>query len=171
MRFTWIKWPLISQGIVVSGLWLVGVYLLFPSAILPAAYVQIMHRAANGYSVMHWADSVLPKDAVMLSTHRSVGLSPRAVVASDWMGYIDLYSQNAISYLERLKDQHVNYVLLTGNENNFLLKVCLGKKVAGPYYSHLATRNPFNQGPATPNWIYALDSKRLPACVKNNRVS
>ena len=163
-RFEWIKWPLISQGVIVSGFWLVGACLLFPSAILPGAYARIMNRSANGYHVMQWADSVLPADAVVLSTHRSMGLVPRHAIAMDWMRYMDLPSKDMMPYLVRLKAQQANYVLLMGDANHFPLRNCLGKVVAGPYDSRLATRNPFNQGGVMPAWIYTFDSNRLPEC-------
>ena len=48
-----------------------------------------MMNSAQGYDVMLWIDKVLPKDSVIISSHRSVGLFPRETISFDWYRFVE----------------------------------------------------------------------------------
>lgn len=162
---TWVKWPIIFQSfLMLIAAWF-GAFLLFPGALLLDWRTNIMLRSANGYEVMQWADTVLPKNAVLLNGHRSMALSPRDAVSSQWTQYVDINSESKI-YLDRLKFRKVSHILVTGAvDYSSPIASCYGKIVAGPAVGHLATRNPFNQGPSYETWILEFESARLPDCA------
>lgn len=164
----WVKWPVTIQAVVVTGLWLFGSITLAPSAISQGMRDKIMNRSANGYTVLQWAETVLPPNAVLLSSHRSVALAPRDVVSMDWSFYVRSDSKEAVPYLLRIKDRGVTHVLITGSPTDSKLKKCFGNLVAGPSYARLATRNPVNRGELYPVWIYEFNSADLPNCAIGN---
>jgi hypothetical protein len=162
---SWVKWPVTIQAVVVTGLWLFGAITLAPSAISQNMRDKIMNRSADGYTVMKWADKVLPIDAVLLSNHRSVALAPRDVVSMDWSDYVRSDTAEAMPYLLRIKKRKVTHVLITGNPADAKLKECFGSLVAGPSYARRETRNPFNRGELYSAWIYEFNSDDLPDCA------
>ena len=162
---SWVKWPVAIQAVVITGLWLFGAITLAPSAISQGMRDKIMNRSADGYTVMKWADEVLPIDAVLLSNHRSLALAPRDVVSMDWLNHVRLDTAEAMPYLLRIKDRKVTYVLITGNPADAKLKECFGKFVAGPLYARKAVRNPVNRGELYPACIYEFNSDDLPDCA------
>ncbi len=162
---SWVKWPVAIQAVVVIGLWLFGSITLAPSAVSKDMRDKIMNRSADGYTVMKWADKVLPINAVLLSNHRSVALAPRDVVSMDWSNYVRCDTTEAMPYLLRIRNRKVTHVLITGNLADAKLKGCFGKLVAGPLYARRATRNPFNHGTLYPAWIYEFKSGDLPDCA------
>ncbi len=162
---SWIKWPIAMQAIMIIGLWLFGAIMLSPSALSQGMRDKIMKSSADGYTVMQWADEVLPIDAVLLSNHRSKALAPRDVVSMDWSDYMRSDTKEAMPYLLRIKNRKVTHVLITGDLANAKLKGCFGKLVAGPSYARKAVRNPFNHGEPYPAWIYEFNSGDLPDCA------
>jgi hypothetical protein len=165
-RYGWLKWPIFGQGILVMIAALVGAVLLIPGAFLPDWRAHIMTRSANGYEIMQWADTVLPKDAILLNNHRSMALAPRDAVSLSWMDYVDIRSTEAQVYLNKLKLKKVSHILVIGPiDHRAPLSGCFGKVLAGPGIGHLATRNPFNQGPNYEAWIFEFKSAALPECA------
>jgi hypothetical protein len=165
---SWLKWPVAIQAVMVTGIWLFGLITLAPSAISQGMRDKIMNRSADGYTVMQWADEVLPIDAVLLSNHRSVALAPRDVVSMDWSYYVQIDSKEAIPYLLRIKERNVTHVLIMGNPREAKLKECFGDLVAGPSSARFATRNPINRGEPYAVWIYKFNSADLPDCAIGN---
>jgi hypothetical protein len=150
---------------VVTGLWLFGALTLAPSAISQGMRDKIMNRSADGYTVMKWADEVLPIDAVLLSNHRSIALAPRDVVSMDWSNHVSSDTTEAMPYLIRIKNRKVTHVLIIGDSTDAKLKGCFGNLVAGPSYARQAVRNPVNNGSFYPVWIYEFKSDILPRCA------
>lgn len=165
---SWLKWPVAIQAVVATGLWMFGAITLAPSAISQDMRDKIMDRSANGYTVMKWADEVLPIDAVLLSNHRSIALAPRDVVSMDWSNHVRSDTAEAIPYLLRIKKRKVTHVLITGSLADAKLKGCFGNLVAGPSYARKAVRNPVNRGEQYPAWIYEFNSGELPDCAIAN---
>ena len=52
---------------------------------------------------MMWVNDVLPKDAVFISAHRSVGLSFRKTVPLDWYNYVKDNQENIETYLTQVR--------------------------------------------------------------------
>ncbi len=134
MLLSMVKWPVAAQAIVVVGLWLFGVITLAPSIVSQSMRDKVMARSANGYAYMQWVDRVLPPNAVLLSTHRSLALAPRDVVSMDWSLYVPSDSKEAIPYLLRIKDRGVSHILITENSETSGLRGCFGRLIAGPLY-------------------------------------
>ena len=162
---SWVKWPVAIQAMVVIGLWLFGAFILAPSAISQGMRDKIMNRSADGYTVMKWADEVLPIDAVLLSNHRSIALAPRDVVSMDWSNYVRSDTAEAMPYLLRIKNRKVTHVLIIGNPSDAKLKGCFGNLIAGPLYARKAVRNPVNRGDQYRAWIYEFKYDELPNCA------
>lgn len=168
-RYTWLKWPVFGQAFLFTAACWLGVVSLLPGAFLPAWRTHIMARSANGYEIMKWADEVLPKNAVLLNTHRSMALAPRDSVSSGWIPYVDMNAAETRIYLDRLKLKKVSHVLTSGPADySSPLSNCFGRVLAGPGIGHLATRNPFNQGANYEAWILEFESARLPECATHN---
>jgi hypothetical protein len=166
----WLKVPVIMfSGIMLSMSWF-GIITALPGSFSHTARTHVMMRMADGYDVMRWVDKTLPKDAVLLNGHRSMGLSPRNAISLDWMNYTQLDLLEPKKYLERIKIQNATHLLLIGN--NYMesalfryFSSCLGTEVYGPGLGHRATRNPFNAGPDYKLWMVGFNSDLLPDCV------
>lgn len=158
------------QAVVVAVVCWLGAINLFPGALTTEWRTGVMQSAANGYQIMRWADTVLPPNAVVLNERRSMALLPREGVSYDWSGFVDITSDEARLYLDRLKSRAVSHMLLAGPVNRHMpISNCFGKVFAGPFVGHVATRNPFNKGPNYEVWIAEFDSERLPACAQDRQ--
>lgn len=158
------KLPFLAQALITLLLCIYGIITLFPGAITPGLRVRVMNQSANGYTILRWADSVLPSNAVLLNTHRSMALSPRNAINYDWSTYVDLTKKESSTYIKQLRDKKVTHVIITGPPPHDLgkLTVCITSVFAGPFYGHLATRNPVNRGKLYEAWIYHFDASKLP---------
>ena len=164
--YDFLKWPIFAQALMTSlAIW-VGVLLVFPGALLPSWRIHIMEKYANGYEIMKWADTILPKNAILLNGHRSMALSPREAISSYWLNFVDVESDESKLYLNRLKEKKVSHVLIIGAVDNAgQLANCYGSILAGPGIGHVATRNPFNSKLEYEAWILEFRSEKLPACA------
>ena len=168
--YDWLKWPIFCQAFLTTLAVWYGVFLLFPGALLPSWRIHIMEKNANGYEIMKWADTALPKNAIFLNSHRSMALSPRKAISSYWLNFINVKSDESMIYLERLKSEKVSHILIIGPADyKGQLSNCYGKKIAGPGIGHFATRNPFNQGSEYEAWILEFRSENLPTCASELR--
>jgi hypothetical protein len=164
--YNWLKWPIFGQALLATTACWVGVATLLPGALLPVWRTHIMERSANGYEIMQWANTVLPKNAVLLNEHRSMALAPRDSVNSGWIENVDINDSRSLIYLNRLKLRKVSHILVIGPiDQSPPLSGCFGKVLAGPGIGHLATRNPFNQGSNYEAWILEFKSAMLPECA------
>lgn len=168
IKMRWVHWIVFGQAVALVVVAWFGALSTLPGALTPNWRASVMQRAANGYEVMLWADTLLPKNAVVLNEHRSMALMPRDSVAYDWSYFIDITAEESRLYLNRLKDRRVSHMLLIGSlDSSAPLATCFGKTLMGPGVGHVATRNPFNQGGEYEAWIVEFDSTRLPQCVQN----
>jgi hypothetical protein len=157
----WLKIPIFLQ---ISMVFFIFVYslVMFGSGVVSASNRKsVMINHADGYKVMDWVDSILPKEAVLLSMHRSKGLSPRKTVSLDWSVYIDYSNQNNSSnyYIDLIKTRKVTHILMydmRGGNSGFynVFSGCIGK-VIGEVSINTATRKPFNKG--LPYNMYAAE--------------
>jgi hypothetical protein len=157
--WSWLRWPVRGQAVVTIMCCWLGAVLVFPGALTGKWRDAVMDRCADGYTVMKWADSVLPDHCILLNGQRSMALAPRDAVALDWYSY----APDAEPYLMRLKERGVTHILVTsGSRPHGVLSECMGTLLAGPFTAHLATRNPFNSGAEYQVWIYEFNPDRLP---------
>ena len=100
-----------------------------------------MMNSAQGYDVMMWVDEVLPKETVILSTHRSLALSPRKAIAFDWYKHVANDQHGLETYLSLLFVKKPEYFLLRseyklkdGKPPDIKFKIpCIGQVYAGPF--------------------------------------
>jgi hypothetical protein len=144
-----------------------GAISLFPGALAASWRERIMDRSANGHALMHWVDRVLPQEAVLLNSHRSMALAPRLALDYGWTNYVDPASPEAALYLDQLKAKKVTHVLLPDRAAQDLpLSGCFGPIFAGPGPGRMASRNPFNQSTSYDAWLMKFDSSKLPGCAR-----
>lgn len=169
-KYIWLKWPIYLQAFITTVSIYYGVLILTPGAFMPTWRTNIMELHATGYEVMTWADKVLPKNAVLLNTYRSMALSPRDSVAAE-PGYTFLERANLNDarskiYVDRIKLKKPNYILIEGPINlKSSLGKCYGEIFAGPHKTPSVQRNPFNQITMHEAWILEFKSEALPECA------
>jgi len=169
-----INFLIISQSLIVVSLVWFGVISLMPGAISSSLRDNVMGNSANGYTLMKWVDKTLPKDAIVISTHRSISLIPRKTISVDWMNYINTKETDVSKYLNIIKEEEVSHLLTWGYEfknTNAYAKFsnCFGKKLYGPKSEVIATRNPFhNSFSPFSAWIVELNSQKLPQCYNSS---
>ena len=167
--YNWIKWPIIIQALLSAISIIFGIIILSPGAISAERRSQIMKFHATGYELMEWADKVLPKNAVLLNTNRSMALLPRDGVAGASYTFLlraNLKDPKAKIYLDRLKFKKVSHILILGPiDYTAPLAKCYGNILAGPHTTSSAGRNPFTQKIKNEAWILEFKSEKLPKCA------
>ncbi len=158
---------IVLQAFITFGILLFGVYQLIPGTFSIQSRERVMNRYANGYNLMKWTDSVLPKNAVLLSQHRSIALSQRKTLSLDWSKFVDFNSVNADSYLKQIKNENVTHILiLSDTTKNTPFLRCLGETI-GSVKSKQATRNPLNQNDFFTAMLVEFQSSKLPQCANS----
>ena len=130
---------------------------------------NVMLKVANGNGLYEWSNSILSKEDVLISSHRSMALSKTKTISTDFLLYISepgLIKQ----YFEEIKEKKPNYFLHYGKkEYEGIFMNCLSdlrnfKKDVG-YHTG---RNPLNRYPSNKynGYLYEFNHKKLPSCVK-----
>lgn len=163
---------LISLGIFIQSLFIIiaisyGVYQLFPGALTTKFRNEVMNKYANGYNLMKWVDSVLPPNAVLLSSHRSIGLAPRRVMSLDWSRYVDTKNQNSKVYFQRIKDIGVTHYLLIGDRSEDSVFNNCNFTFLSSKDSYVANRIPFNERIKFSASLYKINSSQIFDCTTN----
>ncbi|OOV42001.1 hypothetical protein B1J94_19475 [Leptospira kirschneri serovar Grippotyphosa] len=154
----------ILQAGLTFGILLLGIYQLFPGVFSVQSREKVMSQYANGYDLMKWVGSVLPKDAVLLSQHRSIALSERKTLSLDWIKFVDFNSTVVNPYLKEIKDENVTHILILGNifkDSPFF--GCIGN-VIGKTESQIAMRNPLAQKDHFTAILAEFRINKLPQC-------
>jgi len=168
--FRWIKWPIFVQAFSSAISIFFGIIVFFPGALSAEWRSQIMKFHATGYELMEWVDKVLPKNAVLLNTNRSMALLPRDGVAGGGYTFLlraNLKDPKSMIYLDRLKFKKVSHILISGPiDYNAPLAHCYGNILAGPHVTRSVSRNPFAETTKnTEEWILEFKSEKLPECA------
>jgi hypothetical protein len=157
-----LKRAIFLQALIVLCMVSVGVATSLPGAFQWHWRAEVMKKLANGYDVFTWVDSQLPPNAVLISTLRSIGLSPRKTISTDWVGYVDPESAGYGVYMREVSLKNPEFVLLTASKGTVPSPIfCAGEPLAGPFTTRPATRNPFNQIPESDVWIYKIKKSCL----------
>lgn len=155
----------ILQAGLTFGILLLGIYQLFPGVFSVQSREKVMSQYANGYDLMKWVGSVLPKDAVLLSQHRSIALSERKTLSLDWIKFVDFNSTVVNPYLKEIKDENVTHILMFGDTTqNIPFSGCIGNTI-GKTKSSQATRNSFNRNDFFTAILVEFQSGKLPQCA------
>ncbi len=158
---------ILLQAFIALCIIIVGIYQLLPGIFSVPMREKIMSQYANGYSLMKWADLALPKDAVLLSQHRSIALSGRKTLSLDWASFVDFNSVAASPYLKKIKDENVTHILMFGDTTKDTpFSGCIGNTI-GKTKSNQATRNPFNRNDFFTAMLVEFQSSKLPECANS----
>jgi hypothetical protein len=141
-----------------------------PGMVSPDQRTKLLTKMANGYSLVEWLDESLPDKAVILSTHRSMGLMPRKAVSMSWAGYSDIQNPETLPYLLRIREEGVTHLLVTGGslDQSIYLQFfsdCVTGDIIGPHVGFVATRNPFNRGTSYNAWLVPIRADLIPNCL------
>ena len=144
---------------------LLAAVLLFPGALKGDWRQHAMELHAFGYAASRWLDESLPANATVLYGIRSVALSPRDFVSSDWLLHYDLRHPSAKTPLLSLVNRGVDTVVIIGERDKHPLAKCLGRLIAGPRTFLVETRNPFGARIPYSVSAYALSTDMIPQCM------
>ena len=163
------KLLILSQSAVIIFILASSAFFLFPGSITKDLRKNVMLNYANGYSLFQWSSSVLPPDAKIISSHRSIGLSTLQIFPLDFLSYISK-KKDIEFYLKNLKLKKPQYLITYGNNDNYFgFENCVIKKVNEKInVGKLSTRNFYlNKNREFYNgYIYLIDYNKLPQCYK-----
>ena len=165
-----------SLSVLTAGIY--GALLLFPGSLQSDARRQIMERYADGYVLADWIDKRLPRDAVLLSSHRALAVMPRRTLSLDWLSYLPAFDlpesrhrrqADLLYYSQSIQASGANYVLLVSGAYQRELADCLGEPLAQEARLYRETgRNPLVQRDGfQPVALYPLIVANLPACIQS----
>jgi hypothetical protein len=169
------KYLIFFQSFVVIFTLTLGVINIFPGSFNSYLKDKVLTNYADGYSLIKWTNSVLPKDTKIIIAHRSKFFLNINYIHTDPLGYMNYNSVHKNYYLNKIKDQNAKFILFYGskasfNYGEFNFEDCIyelfAKKENAGFH---ATRNPFN----TKNimydaYIYYFNNSKMPNCVKSN---
>jgi len=163
------KFLIIPQSLMIILILVVSSFFLFPGSLNSEFRKNVMNEYANGYSLFKWSSSVIPKNAKVISSHRSIGLSEHEIYPLDFLLYISK-SKDIDFYLHKIKLKKPNYLLTYGNsENYFGFKKCVIKKIQEKRsVGKTSTRNFYlnNKRKFYNGYIYLIDYNKLPGCYE-----
>ena len=152
------------------------IFRVFPGSISLDYYEKVMHKNANGYSLMQWANSELPENSTILSTHDSISLLNHQSFYYHFLDFIDFKNKSSEIFVKSIKKNNINTVLFFGDESNNYprnvdyydkLENCLGKLIS--YKKEVGRhvgRNPFQEGPLYNGWLFEFNLDNFPNCLK-----
>ena len=161
-----------SKLIYLQLAFIIGIYIFYVLNFFPGSLNQkfkerMMTNNANGYQLAKWANEILDKNDVLLSTHRSISLFNNKTFSFQFTWNIDNKDIRSKIYYNFLKSKKVNKIIFYGErlETSIFTK-CLGKQLA---YKHNVGRhvgrNPFNRGDYYNGWIFEFNHSYLPNCL------
>jgi hypothetical protein len=174
--FTFFKNILFIQSLAMLLILLYGVFSLFPGIINQNLNKLILSKYASGYNLYSWVNTVLPKNALIITNHRSTYFVDKNVVFFEMAYHLNHSSLASKNYfLEIIKEKKPNFILFYGNNNDYkyhsfdFYKCINGLFAKKINVGHEETRNPFNSKRKKYNaYIYHFDYSKLPGCVNYN---
>jgi len=160
------------QAIAISIILTFAVYSFFPGVISKQHYLNVLSKFADGYKIYNWSNKNLPKESILLTTHRSVSLSNRKTISTGFRYYYATDSKDIRIlkyYLDLLKKEKPTHILYVEHEHNAKKDVfikCRGeilkfKENAGQF----AVRNIFNKDKNKyDGFIYKINYQDLDKC-------
>ena len=132
-------------------------------------YEKVLEKNADGYHLYKWANSILPDNTVIISSHRSLALYKYKALSYEFRLYEKSYGKEGYTYyMNNILKEKPSYILYSSSElnNNLdIFKNCRGdlfsyKKDIG----HTAGRNPLFKKKYYDGYIYELDIDKLKNC-------
>jgi Protein of unknown function (DUF1420) len=140
---------LAAQCALVAIAALFGAFVLVPGIFTPHGRLFVMSNVAKGYDDARWLNTVLPRDAFVVTTLRSHALLERPFVAAD----------DTLELSRALRRDEPQFAILArpSDEPPPVLTRCLGARFAGPKEFRDVTRNPLNRGAPYQVEVFQLD--------------
>ena len=149
-----------------------------PGLISIENYKNVLRKNADGYLVYEWANEILPKNAILISTHRSNAFSKNEFISSGFRLYVR--GQEDVDYfikkVAERKPTHILYLEHTIRKDDEYSKQwandhfynCRGELVAhGKDIGRIVGRNPFNVYKKKYDaYIYKIDLNKDSNCKK-----
>jgi hypothetical protein len=163
------------QSLYVLILLTYGVFVLFPGSLNKKLNHEVLSKYSYGYNLYHWVNNVMPKDSVILTNHRGYFYSKVEIIYADFVFSVPYSNVSGRSFLlEEIKKKKPKYILFYNFDKNFnylsynfedcINSFFLKNEQAGFH----ETRNPFGSKEKYNAFIFSLDYKKLPRCVKEN---
>jgi hypothetical protein len=133
-------------------------------------YKNILRKYAEGYSLYEWANRSLPRNSVLLTSHRSYIFSDHPFVSYEFRLFAR--TQNQLDYfteiIARKKPTHLLYNGFDYNNTSDVLKNCRGALYKSEKnVTTKATRNPLTTNRVYYDaYIYKIDTEKLKKCKK-----
>ena len=170
-NFLNISWKLTVylQGIIVFIGIIYGIFTLTVGTINNELRSNVMANKASGYSIHKWASSILPNDSIVLTSHRSISILERKTIYIDFMTYLDPQNKKSNHYFDLVKESKPTHIIFYDNKKYFNhFENCVNKlEYYGKNVGNLAGRNPFKKSKKYDGYIYSIDYKLLPDCIRN----
>ena len=152
------------------------VFWVFPGSLNKNLYDSVMHKTANGYSLIKWANTKLSKESIVLSMHDSISFFNVKSFNHYFLDVVDFKNPQSQIFTKKIKDSNINTVLFYGRINKDNLKKdpyydklenCIGKLIAHKKdVGRHVGRNPFQKGALYDAWIFEFNLKKFPSCLK-----
>ena len=132
-------------------------------------YHQVLEKSADGYLLYKWANNVLPDDAVIITTHRSIAFYKHKAIPYEFRLFENSFTDKGYKYyIDDILKEKPSYILYSStelNNNRDILKNCRGKLFKQKKnVGHTAGRSPFHKKVFYDGFIYHLDLQKLKEC-------
>jgi hypothetical protein len=156
---------ILPQTIIVIIFSLYFSFITIPTLFSIKARDNFMVKNTFYYEGIKWVNKNLPKNSKIVSTVRPVALLNNHFAPTDIIKYnVDEYS--TLKYLELLKQEKFNYILLNLDHRNHPLQNCIGEKFKISPHFKRSTRNPFNRTDKYQLSINHFNYQLLPGCFE-----
>tara|TARA_A100000164_G_scaffold382049_1_gene437733 strand:- start:5777 stop:7630 length:1854 start_codon:yes stop_codon:yes gene_type:complete len=167
---------ILIQSIFVLSILIVGNISLAPGILSENLNKKTLSKYANGYNLYNWTNSVLPKNSIFLTNHRSTFFSKNKTIFFEMAFHSkNLSNTEKIYLIDEIKKEKPKYILFYGYDksyqfysyNFFNCTNGLFKKKLKVGFNE--TRNIFNTNNEYYDaYIYHLDYSKFPDCVNFN---
>lgn len=132
-------------------------------------FEKFMTNSSDGYTLYKWANSVLPKNSIVISAHRSYSLSKNRIISYDFRLYLKDNNSKKF-FIQELKKINPDYIIYPSyelNNNQDILRYCRGKLVVMKKNVGRETgRNPFNKNRRFyDGLVFEINSSLLDRCL------
>ena len=106
---------------------------------------EVLEQSASFYAEAQWINSVVPKDAVLLTDIRSRAFLEPPLFPIEYYYAFGHHYETSVRLDTMIRDKyHVAYFALMNPPPWFIQKYC-GQLIAGPRSFPVSSRNPFNK--------------------------
>ena len=174
--FKILNFLILIQSIFVISILIVGNVSLVPGIFSENLNKKTLSKYANGYNLYNWTNSVLPKNSIFLTNHRSTFFSKNKSIFFEMAHHSkNLSNSEKIYLIDEIKKEKPEYILFYGYEKNYkFYSYSFVNCIDGLYKKKLKvgfneTRNIFNTNNQYYDaYIYHFDYSKLPECVNFN---